>query len=251
MRVLRLVLGWSRNGPPNDPKNHNFEKKILKCPEVLPFHTYICTINENYTTILCTFCLLTTQKIKNLKLKKTHGDIIILHICTINDNNMMYGSWDMEYDGQDFFVILDHFLHFYPLITKKIKILKKWRKTAGCIIILLMCTINDNHMMYGSWDMECDRQNFCHCGPFFALLLPLTTRKIRILKKWKKHLEILSFYTCVPQMTIIWWMVPEIWSVADRVFCHFGLFLPFTTLKNQKKTSTWRYHHFTQVYQKS
>ena len=26
----------------------------------------------------------------------------------------------------------------------------------GNIIILLMCTINDNHMMYGSWDMKCD-----------------------------------------------------------------------------------------------
>ena len=76
---------------------------------------------------------------------------------------------------------------------------------------------------------------FCHCGPFFALLLPLTTRKIKIWKKWKKHLEILSFYTCVPQMTIMWWMVPEIWSVTDRMFCRFGLFLPFTTLKNKKK----------------
>ena len=27
-----------------------------------------------------------------LKLKKTPGDIIILHIYTINDNHMMYGS---------------------------------------------------------------------------------------------------------------------------------------------------------------
>ena len=26
------------------------------------------------------------------KLKKTPGDIIILHVCTINDNHMMYGS---------------------------------------------------------------------------------------------------------------------------------------------------------------
>ena len=39
---------------------------------------------------------------QKFKTEKTHGDIIILHICTINDNNMMYGSWDMEHEGQDF-----------------------------------------------------------------------------------------------------------------------------------------------------
>ena len=45
--------------------------------------------------------------------QKTLGDIIILHICTINDNHMMYGSGDME-RKREFFVILDHFLPFYP-----------------------------------------------------------------------------------------------------------------------------------------
>ena len=53
---------------------------------------------------------------------------------------------------------------------------------------LHMCTINDNHMMYGSWRIFC---------PFTVL----TTQKIRILKKNKKN--------------------------------------------------AWRYHNFTQVYQKS
>ena len=47
------------------------------------------------------------------KLKKIAGDIIILHMCTINDNHLMYGSWDMDQDGQNFFVILDCFLPFY------------------------------------------------------------------------------------------------------------------------------------------
>ena len=36
---------------------------------------------------------------QKFKTEKTHGDIIILHICTINDNNMMYGSWDTKCDG--------------------------------------------------------------------------------------------------------------------------------------------------------
>ena len=35
-------------------------------------------------------------------------------------------------------------------------------------------------------------------------------------------------------MTIIWCMVPEIWSMADRIFCHFGLCFPFYPPKNLK-----------------
>ena len=45
------------------------------------------------------------------KMNEGPGDVIILHMCTINDHNMMCGSWDMEPNRQ-FFVILDHFLPF-------------------------------------------------------------------------------------------------------------------------------------------
>ena len=47
------------------------------------------------------------------------------------------------------------------------------KKSSGDIITLHMCTINANHMMYGSLDMEgvTDRIS-CHFGPFFALLPP-------------------------------------------------------------------------------
>ena len=62
------------------------------------------------------------------KLKKMPADIIISYMCTTNDNNMMYGSWDMQQDRQIFFAILDCFLHFYPLTTQKIKNLKNWKK---------------------------------------------------------------------------------------------------------------------------
>ena len=33
-------------------------------------------------------------------MKKTPGDIIILHMCTENYDEMMYGSWGMVYNGQ-------------------------------------------------------------------------------------------------------------------------------------------------------
>ena len=102
---------------------------------------------------------LTTWKIKFFTLKRAPGDIIILYICTINDNHMMCGSWDMECIRQ-FFVILDRFLPFYPSTDTENQNFEKMKKTSGDSIILHMCTINDNHMMYGYWDMEHDGQNF-------------------------------------------------------------------------------------------
>ena len=55
--------------------------------------------------------------------------------------------------------ILGHFLPFYSLTAKNIKMKKKIKKkTPGDIIILHKCTKNYDQMMYHSWDMLCDRQ---------------------------------------------------------------------------------------------
>ena len=46
--------------------------------------------------------LLPPNSLKNQnlkKMKKTLGDIIILHKCTKNHNHLLYCSWDMERDG--------------------------------------------------------------------------------------------------------------------------------------------------------
>ena len=53
-----------------------------------------------------------------------------------------------------------------------------------------------------------------HFGLFLALL-PLTAQKIKILKKWKKSLDISSFYICVPKIMIRWCTFPEIWCAMD------------------------------------
>ena len=66
---------------------------------------------------------------------------------------MMYGSCDIEHNRPNFLLFWTIFCPFTLLKTKKIKILKKMKKTAGDIIILHKCTINTNHMMYHSWDM--------------------------------------------------------------------------------------------------
>ena len=97
----------------------------------------------SFWAICCPSSPLTTWKIKLLKLKKTPEDIIILHILTINDNHMMYGSWDMEYNRQNF-------LPFYPPMDPENQNFDKMKSTPEDIIILRMCTINESHMMYGS-----------------------------------------------------------------------------------------------------
>ena len=191
----------------------------------------------------CPFSALTTWKIKILKLEKTPGDII-LHICTINDNHMMYGSLDMYSNRQNFlsfwtvffpftggcgprkskfwknkkqtwryyhftnvyhkwqsydvwflrygvqqtkcFVIFDHFLPFYPPNNPKNQNFEKMKNTPGDIIILHMWTINHNHMMYGSWDMKRDGQNFLSFWTIFCPFTPLKPEKSKFWKNEKK-----------------------------------------------------------------
>ena len=99
------------------------------------------------------------------KKKKMYGDIIIFHMCTMNDNHMMYGSWDMEHVGQNFLSFWSVFCASTTPKTWNIKILKNW-KTLRDIIVWHMCTIGNNHMMYGSWDKELTE--------FFVIFLPFT-----------------------------------------------------------------------------
>ena len=158
------------------------------------------------------------------KMKKLPGRY---HFIRVYHKWQSYDVWFLRYEARrtECFVILDHFLPFYPPNNQKNQNFEKTNKPPRDIIILHMCTINDNHMMYRSWDMECDRQNFLSSWTVFCPFTALTTWKIKILQKWKKHLEILTFYTSVSQMTIIWCMVPEIWSVTDVIFI-LGYFLP-------------------------
>ena len=74
---------------------------------------------------------------------------------------------------------------------------------------------------------------FHHFGPFLPLDPPNNPKNQNF--EIKKYLEILSFYTCVPQMMIKWCMVPETSTVT--IFFHFGLYfalLPPNSPKNKK-----------------
>ena len=132
------------------------------------------------------------------KMKKIAGDIIILHMCTKNHNHMRYSSWDKEWDR-----IICHFGPFFALLhslpnNPENQNFQKMKKASGDVIILNLCNKKHNHMMYAYSDMECDDIIFCYFRLFFCSFTPLLTPKIKIWKKCKKHLEILSFYTCAP-----------------------------------------------------
>ena len=68
------------------------------------------------------------------------------------------------------------------------------QQIPGDIIILLMCTKNHNHDVL----FLRVRQNFLSFWTIFCPFTTLTTWKIKILENWKKDLEMLSFYACVP-----------------------------------------------------
>ena len=103
--------------------------------------------------------------------------------------------------------------------------IKKMKKMPGDVI-LHKCTKNYFialllKLLYCSC-MVHDRYN-CHFS-FWAIFCPftptphpppLTAQKIKILKKWKKPLEIPSFYICAPKIMTRWCTVPEIWCATD------------------------------------
>ena len=104
---------------------------------------------------------------------------------------------------------------------------EKMKKTLGDIIILHKCTINDNHVIYGSCDINCNRQIFLSSQaifcPFTLPSPPNSPKKGNIKKNekntWRYH------FTSVPKIMIIGYNVPEIWHVTDViVIFHFGLF---------------------------
>ena len=149
---------------------------------------------------------------------------------------MIYDSWNIRCDRQNFLSSWPIFCPFTPLTTQKIKILKYWKKSPKDINISHMCTINDNHMMYGSWDLERDRQNFLSFWTVFCTFT-LKTQKIKTLKKWKNPGD---------------WIILDRCTITDNHMMHgswdiktdgekFRPFTPLTTRKI-KILKKWKKH---------
>ena len=102
----------------------------------------------------------------------------------MNVNHMMYGlryeAWQTE-----FFVILGHFLHFYPTNNPKNQNFENLKKSLD-IIIFHKCTKNHDYMLHCSWDMLCDRWNSNFS--FWAIFCPFTSNspKNKLFLKKKK-----------------------------------------------------------------
>ena len=122
------------------------------------------------------------KNLKNLSfenVKKIAGDII-LHVCT--KTTIIWGMVP-EIWGETFFCHSGSFFPFYTTNNPQNPNFEKMTKASGDVIILHKCTKYHNHMMYFSWDIECDRHNFLSSWAIFCPLIPLTTRKIKISKK--------------------------------------------------------------------
>ena len=125
------------------------------------------------------------------------------HFTQVYHKQSSYDVWFLRHGMQqtDFFVILNHFLPFHlpnNLENQNFEKKKNEKKPAD-IIILQMCTLMTitSCMVSEIWSVT-DRI-FCCVGPFFFFcpFTPLTTLKIKILKRWKNPLEKFSRYTHV------------------------------------------------------
>ena len=74
----------------------------------------------------CHFLPFQNQNLENMKMMP--GDIIILHMCTINDSQIMSDSWDMEHNRQNVLSFWTIFCLFTLLTTRKMKILREKKK---------------------------------------------------------------------------------------------------------------------------
>ena len=148
-----------------------------------------------------------------------------------------------------FFVILNHFLPFYPTNSPKNGNIYKKMKTPGDIIILHKCTKTQDHRLHCSWDMVRDGCNCCFSfWAIFALLPPVTAEKMKTSKKKKEKKipgDIIILNKCTKNHDYILY---RFWGmVCDRRNCSFSFwatFCPFTPLTTRKRKISikWKKH---------
>ena len=132
---------------------------------------HLCTKYHDYGLF---FALWPSQKHKKSKFWKNEKNWKCYHFQLVYHKWRSYDVWFLRYL---------HFLSFWTiscpltlppqsLYNSENPNFEKMKKMPGDIIILQKCTVNDNHIMYGSWYMKHNRQNFfCHFGLLVGLLL--------------------------------------------------------------------------------
>ena len=189
---------------PKNKKNQNSEKNS--------WIYYMCTINvdhmmygswdikhsrQNFFSFWAIFLpFYPTNNPENQNFQQQKNSLRYYHFTHEWPKSKSYDVWFLRYGVQqtEFFVILGIFLPFYhsphPLNNPKNQNFEKLKeKNPLEISSFYTCTINENHKIYGSWDINCYRQIFfCHLESFFALLPPNSPKNEHI-KKWKKKIN--------------------------------------------------------------
>ena len=136
---------------------------------------------------------------------------------------MIYSSWDIECDRLKL-VIMSHFLPFVPPSTKNPKKSEFWKNERKCWRYDHFTHLYQKTTTVWGTVPEILSETHIVILSHFCRFIPLTTRKIKIFKKWKMYLEMSSFHRCVIKITVIWCMLSKIWSATDKIFCHFEPF---------------------------
>ena len=165
---------------------------------------------------------------------------------------MMYGSWYIKRDRQNF---LSFWAIFCPLPHLQCRKSKFWKneKAPRDIIIL----VYHKWQWYDIWLLRYQLQHtdfFFLISGHFLSFYPLTAPKMKISKKWKRNTWRNHHFTEVYQKS---WLYPIMfprscmmpWRMTDVIIIFpFGLFF---ALLPPLTAGKMRYHHFTLVYQKS
>ena len=135
-------------------------------------------------------------------------------MCTKNHNDMIYSSWEMVWGRHNSFVILGHFLPFTPSPPNdpEKENFQKLKKIPGDIILLHMCTINEDHIKYihVSWNFSaCQTDFFVILGHFLSFHPPENWEN-QTFEKMKKRpgnniiFQMCTFFKCIPWITHGW-----------------------------------------------
>ena len=144
-------------------------------------------------------------------------------------------KWFLRYKVQrtKFFVNLGHFLLSDHPNDPKNQNFEKTKITPGDIIILHLCTTNDDNMMYGSWYIKRDRYSFLSLWAILCSFTTLTTQKIRFWKKeknsWKDYHSTHEFHKW--KSYDAWFLRYGVWQTGFFVILdHFLPFYPYRSV---------------------
>ena len=138
----------------------------------------ICLVKDvrffSFWAIFVPFSPLIAKKIKTIKNERNIWRYQDFTQVYHKSNHMIDDSFDMKRDKQIVFVILGHFLPFYPTNNPNNQTFQKMKKTTGDIIILHKCTKNYHQMLYNVpeiWRLT-DVIFIFHFGLYYPILSP-------------------------------------------------------------------------------